>query len=66
MVGSPSIEAIVKAKPDLILGLDIANTQHYQTLSKIAPTLILNSIETFPELDMSSIALKAEVRDLAV
>lgn len=41
MVGSPSIEAIVKAKPDLILGLDLPNTQHYQTLSKIAPTLIL-------------------------
>jgi iron complex transport system substrate-binding protein len=41
MAGTPSIEAIVKAKPDLILGLDIANTQHYQTLSKIAPTLIL-------------------------
>jgi iron complex transport system substrate-binding protein len=41
MAGTPSIEAIVKAKPDLILGLDIANTKHYQTLSKIAPTLIL-------------------------
>ncbi|AFY93666.1 iron-siderophore ABC transporter substrate-binding protein [Chamaesiphon minutus] len=41
MAGTPSIEAIVKAKPDLILGIDIANTQHYQTLSKIAPTLIL-------------------------
>jgi iron complex transport system substrate-binding protein len=41
MAGTPSIEAIVKAKPDLILGLDITNTQHYQTLSKIAPTLIL-------------------------
>ena len=41
MAGTPSIEAIVKAKPDLILGLDITNTQHYQTLSKIAPTLML-------------------------
>jgi iron complex transport system substrate-binding protein len=41
MAGTPSIEAIVKAKPDLILGLDITNTQHYPTLSKIAPTLIL-------------------------
>lgn len=41
MAGTPSIEAIIKAKPDLILGLDIANTKHYQTLSKIAPTLIL-------------------------
>jgi iron complex transport system substrate-binding protein len=41
MVGSPSIEAIVKAKPDLILGLDIANTGHYPTLSKIAPTILL-------------------------
>jgi iron complex transport system substrate-binding protein len=41
MAGTPSIEAIVKAKPDLILGLDITNAQHYQTLSKIAPTLML-------------------------
>jgi iron complex transport system substrate-binding protein len=41
MVGTPSIEAIIKAKPDLILGMNIANTKHYQTLSKIAPTLIL-------------------------
>ena len=41
MVGTPSVEALLKVKPDLILGIDIANAQHYPTLSKIAPTLIL-------------------------
>ncbi|MCY7337138.1 MAG: iron-siderophore ABC transporter substrate-binding protein [Chamaesiphon sp.] len=54
MAGTPSIEAILKARPDLILGLDIANTQHYQTLSKIAPTLILKWGD--PERNLQTIA----------
>lgn len=38
---APSIEAIMKVQPDLILGLDINNARQYQTLARIAPTLIL-------------------------
>ncbi|WP_323312738.1 iron-siderophore ABC transporter substrate-binding protein [Anabaena cylindrica] len=37
---SPSIEALLKIKPDLILGTE-ANTTQYEMLSKIAPTLLL-------------------------
>lgn len=36
----PSIEAIAQAQPDLIIGLE-ANAQHYDTLSQIAPTILL-------------------------
>ncbi|MCG8367579.1 MAG: ABC transporter substrate-binding protein, partial [Pseudanabaenales cyanobacterium] len=38
---NPSIEAIIQVKPDLILG-DNANANQYETLSKIAPTLLLD------------------------
>jgi iron complex transport system substrate-binding protein len=38
---SPSFEAIVKVQPDLILSHS-ANVSQYETLSKIAPTLLLN------------------------
>ena len=41
----PSIEAIVQAQPDLILGLE-ANAQNYDTLSQIAPTILLEYSET--------------------
>jgi iron complex transport system substrate-binding protein len=37
---TPSIEAILKLQPDLILGTE-ANLSQYETLSKIAPTLLL-------------------------
>ena len=37
---TPSIEAIAKAQPDLIIGTEF-NAQQYETLSKIAPTLLL-------------------------
>jgi iron complex transport system substrate-binding protein len=37
---SPSIEAILKVQPDLIIGTEY-NVSQYETLSKIAPTLLL-------------------------
>lgn len=37
---NPSLEAIARLKPDLILGTE-ANREQYATLSQIAPTLIL-------------------------
>lgn len=37
----PSIEAILKVQPDLILGTEY-NASQYETFSKIAPTLLLN------------------------
>lgn len=40
LASEPSIEAILKLKPDLIVGSDWL-AQQYQTLSKIAPTLLL-------------------------
>lgn len=39
---TPNIEAILKVKPDLILGVDLNNASQYEMLSKIAPTLILD------------------------
>ncbi len=63
MAGIPSIEAIVKAKPDLILGLDLPNTQHYQTLSKIAPTLILKWGD--PDRNLQTIAQAVNRTDRA-
>jgi iron complex transport system substrate-binding protein len=43
---TPSIEAIVKVQPDLILGIDDINANQYETLSKIAPTLLLDYSDT--------------------
>ncbi len=37
----PSIEALVELKPDLILGVSFNNADQYETLSKIAPALLL-------------------------
>jgi len=42
---SPSMEALVKAQPDLILSQDL-NPEIYKTLSKIAPTLFLKRFDT--------------------
>ena len=39
---SPSIESILKLQPDLILGTSLNNADQYETLSDIAPTLLLN------------------------
>ncbi|NEQ82490.1 MAG: iron-siderophore ABC transporter substrate-binding protein [Moorea sp. SIO2I5] len=39
---APSLEAIAKLKPDLILGTIEANQKEYPLLSQIAPTLLLN------------------------
>lgn len=50
----PSIEAILKAQPDLILGIDGNNASQYQTLASIAPTLMLKWTE--PEENLRVIA----------
>lgn len=41
----PSMEAIAQAQPDLIIGIE-ANAKHYDTLSQIAPTILLEYAET--------------------
>ncbi|MEL6398353.1 MAG: iron-siderophore ABC transporter substrate-binding protein [Cyanobacteria bacterium J06626_4] len=38
---TPSLEAIVKAQPDLILGTVFSNAAQYDELSSIAPTLLI-------------------------
>ena len=43
---TPSIEAILKVQPDLILGTDIVNSSHYEMLSQLAPTLLLEYADT--------------------
>jgi iron complex transport system substrate-binding protein len=49
----PSIEAIVKVQPDLIIGIE-TNAQQYDTLSQIAPTILLNY--DAPETNLKAIA----------
>ncbi|MBE7385572.1 MAG: iron-siderophore ABC transporter substrate-binding protein [Leptolyngbya sp. SIO1E4] len=51
----PSIEAIIEAQPDLILAAEFINAGEYDTLSRIAPTLLLDYDE--PEQSLSAIAL---------
>ncbi len=51
----PFIEAIVKVQPDLILGIDDVSANQYETLSKIAPTLLLDRLD--PEHTLTAIAL---------
>lgn len=41
-VFNPSLERILKLKPDLILALDIAHEKIYKQLSTIAPTVLMN------------------------
>lgn len=43
---SPSLEAIFDLQPDLILGIDGNNTDQYETLSRIAPTLLVEHSDT--------------------
>lgn len=43
---TPSIEAIIKVQPDLILGTDVMSSSHYEMLSNIAPTLLLDYYDT--------------------
>ncbi|MEO1633581.1 MAG: iron-siderophore ABC transporter substrate-binding protein [Cyanobacteria bacterium J06631_9] len=42
---TPSIEAIAKAQPDLIIGAEF-NAQQYETLAEIAPTVLLEYYNT--------------------
>lgn len=51
---TPSLEAIVKVQPDLILGMEAGNAAQYETLSKIAPTLLLDYFD--PEGTLRAIA----------
>ncbi|MEM9543258.1 MAG: iron-siderophore ABC transporter substrate-binding protein [Cyanobacteria bacterium P01_E01_bin.42] len=51
---TPSLEALLKIEPDLILGTDLSNASLYETLSKIAPTLLVNYDE--PEESLRTIA----------
>lgn len=46
--GQPSIEKLLELKPDLILGTEFNNADEYETLSKIAPTILLqwDDVET--------------------
>ncbi|MEO1351910.1 MAG: iron-siderophore ABC transporter substrate-binding protein [Cyanobacteria bacterium J06635_15] len=48
IAGQPSIEALLKLQPDLILGTQFNNADEYETLSKIAPTILLkwDDVET--------------------
>lgn len=49
----PSVEAIAKVQPDLIIGVE-GNSKQYDTLSQIAPTILLNWAE--PENNLKAIA----------
>jgi iron complex transport system substrate-binding protein len=51
---SPSIEAMLKVKPDLIIGPGSINEQQYETFSRIAPTILLKWNE--PETNLRTIA----------
>ena len=51
---SPSIEAVLKNQPDLILGSKGQSAEQYETLSDIAPTLLLSWEE--PEQNLRTIA----------
>ena len=48
VAGQPSIEALLLLQPDLILGTHFNNADEYETLSKIAPTILLqwDDVET--------------------
>ncbi|MEM9274140.1 MAG: iron-siderophore ABC transporter substrate-binding protein [Cyanobacteria bacterium P01_F01_bin.143] len=58
----PSIEAIAKIQPDLIIGLD-DNAKQYDTLSQIAPTILLNWSE--PENNLKAIAKAVNLTEKA-
>jgi iron complex transport system substrate-binding protein len=51
---SPSIEAMVKVKPDLIIGSNDMNAQQYEIFDQIAPTLLLDWTAT--ETNLRTIA----------
>ncbi|MEM1254618.1 MAG: iron-siderophore ABC transporter substrate-binding protein [Cyanobacteria bacterium P01_H01_bin.21] len=59
---TPSIEAISKAQPDLIIGSEF-NAQQYETLSKIAPTVLLDYYDT--EENLRTIAKAVSRSDMA-
>ena len=54
--GIPSIEAILKVQPDLILGASRRNADQYEVLSEIAPTLLLKAPYFEPEESLRTLA----------
>lgn len=52
----PSIEAILKVKPDLIIGSSGMLDQQYETFDQIAPTILLDGGGTDTETDLRTIA----------
>ncbi|NEO31133.1 MAG: iron-siderophore ABC transporter substrate-binding protein [Symploca sp. SIO3C6] len=59
---SPSLEDMIRAKPDLILGTNINNNQ-YKVFSKIAPTLLLNQSD--PEASLRIVAQAVNLTEQA-
>ncbi|MEM8672888.1 MAG: iron-siderophore ABC transporter substrate-binding protein [Cyanobacteria bacterium P01_G01_bin.67] len=53
IASEPSIEVIAKIQPDLIIGLEV-NTKEYDTLSQIAPTILVDWSE--PENNLKAIS----------
>lgn len=47
---TPSIESLAKVKPDLILGTKLMNREQYETLSKLAPTVLIEYDNTEKKL----------------
>ena len=59
----PSLEAIAKLKPDLIIGGVVGNKDEYRLLSKIAPTILVNDSPTDDWRDSILILAKALKRE---
>ncbi|MEM8672891.1 MAG: iron-siderophore ABC transporter substrate-binding protein [Cyanobacteria bacterium P01_G01_bin.67] len=56
LASEPSIEAIVKVQPDLIIGLE-ENAKQYDNLSQIAPSILLDRLDqSEPETNLKAIA----------
>ncbi|KAA5828829.1 iron-siderophore ABC transporter substrate-binding protein [Saccharopolyspora hirsuta] len=65
-IGSPNLEKIAALKPDLILSSKVRDDEHYEALSKIAPTVFAETVgkpwkENFL-LDAEALGKKAEAQ----
>ncbi|MEM7797278.1 MAG: iron-siderophore ABC transporter substrate-binding protein [Cyanobacteria bacterium P01_C01_bin.118] len=54
---NPSIESLAKVQPDLILGTKLMNAEQYETLSKLAPTVLVEYDNTEKKLKTIAHAL---------